>query len=91
MTDSIESKKDAEVTQPSILSYANDLANQCSLAGLLSSVLAIYFAIVGNFPAAMIGLAWAVFFDWTDGNIARQWFYSALVILAPGFCRVLLL
>src|SRR5210317_1796948 len=65
-------KKDTQVKQPSILSFANDLANLCSLAGLLSAVLAIYFAIVGNFPAAMIGLVWAVFFDWSDGNIARR-------------------
>ena len=64
--------KDRQVTQPSILSFANDLANLCSLAGLLSAMLAIYFAIVGNFPAAMIGLVWAVFFDWSDGNIARR-------------------
>ena len=64
--------KDMQVTQPSIISFANDLANLCSLAGLLSAVLAIYFAIVGNFPAAMIGLVWAVFFDWSDGNIARR-------------------
>ena len=61
-----------EAKQPSIISFANDLANLCSLAGLLSAVLAIYFAIIGNFPAAMIGLAWAVFFDWSDGNIARR-------------------
>lgn len=50
--------KDTIVKQPSIISFANDLANLCSLAGLLSAVLAIYFAIVGNFPAAMIGLVW---------------------------------
>ena len=59
-------------TPPTIISFARDLANLCSLAGLLSAVLAIYFAIVGNFPAAMIGLVWAVFFDWSDGNIARR-------------------
>ena len=64
--------KDTQVTQPSIISFVNDLANLCSLAGLLSAVLAIYFAIVGNFPAAMIGLVWAVFFDWSDDNIARR-------------------
>lgn len=63
---------DTQETQPSILSFANDLANMCSLAGLFSAVLAIYFAIVGNFPAAMIALVWAVFFDWSDGNIARR-------------------
>ena len=65
-------ENDAVATPPTILSFANDLANLCSLAGLLSAVLAIYFAIVGNFPAAMIGLVWAVFFDWSDGNIARR-------------------
>ena len=59
-------------TPPTIISFAKDLANLCSLAGLLSAVLAIYFAIVGNFSAAMIGLVWAVFFDWSDGNIARR-------------------
>jgi CDP-diacylglycerol--serine O-phosphatidyltransferase len=64
--------RETQVKQPSILSFANDLANLCSLAGLFSAVLAIYFAIVGNFPAAMIGLVWAVFFDWSDGNIARR-------------------
>lgn len=64
--------KDKQVKQPGILSFANDLANLCSLAGLFSAVLAIYFAILGNFPAAMIGLVWAVFFDWNDGNIARR-------------------
>ena len=32
----------------------------------------IYYASLGNFPAAIIGLIWAVFFDWSDGIIARQ-------------------
>ena len=57
---------------PTILSFTKDLANLCSLAGLFSAVLAIYFAILGNFPAAMIGLIWAVLFDWSDGKIARR-------------------
>jgi phosphatidylserine synthase len=57
---------------PSILSFAIDLPNICSLAGLLCAVLAIYYAVLGIFPAAMIGLIWAVFFDWTDGIIARR-------------------
>jgi CDP-diacylglycerol--serine O-phosphatidyltransferase len=57
---------------PSILSFAKDLPNICSLAGLLCAVLAIYYAILGIFPAAMIGLIWAVFFDWSDGIIARR-------------------
>ena len=55
-----------------ILSYAKDLPNICSLVGLLCAVLAIYYAVLGNFQAAMIGLIWAVFFDWSDGIIARQ-------------------
>ncbi len=57
---------------PSILSFAKELPNICSLAGLLCAFLAIYYAILGIFPAAMIGLIWAVFFDWTDGIIARH-------------------
>lgn len=56
----------------SILSFARDLPNICSLAGLLCTVLAIYYAILGLFPAAMIGLIWAVLFDWSDGIIARR-------------------
>ncbi len=56
----------------SILSFAKDLPNICSLAGLLCTLLAIYYAILGLFPAAMIGLIWAVFFDWSDGIIARH-------------------
>lgn len=56
----------------SILSFAKDLPNICSLAGLLCTIIAIYYAILGLFPAAMIGLIWAVFFDWTDGIIARH-------------------
>jgi CDP-diacylglycerol--serine O-phosphatidyltransferase len=57
---------------PTILSFTKDLPNLCSLAGLLCAVLAIYFAVVGNFPASMIGLVWAVVFDWGDGVIARK-------------------
>jgi len=60
------------VVPRAILSYAMDLPNICSLAGLLSAILAIYYAFLGNFPAAMIGLLWATFFDWSDGIIARK-------------------
>jgi phosphatidylserine synthase len=59
-------------TPRAILCYAKDLPNLCSLAGLLCAILAIYYAFLGNFPAAMIGLIWAVFFDWSDGIIARR-------------------
>jgi len=55
-----------------ILIYAKDLPNICSLAGLLCAIFGIYFAFLGIFPAAMIGLIWAVFFDWSDGIIARR-------------------
>ena len=55
-----------------MLSFARDLPNICSLAGLLCAVLGIYFAILGNFPVAIIGVLWAVLFDWADGIIARQ-------------------
>lgn len=56
----------------SILSFARDLPNLCSLTGLLFSVIAIYFAVLGMFPVAMIALIWSVFFDWSDGIIARR-------------------
>jgi phosphatidylserine synthase len=64
--------KQAREKRPSILSFAKDLPNLCSLAGLFSALMAIYFAFLGNFPAAMIGLLWAIFFDWSDGIIARK-------------------
>lgn len=57
---------------PSILSYVKDLPNVCSLLGLACTVSAIYFSIIGLFEAAMIGMVWAVAFDWADGLIARR-------------------
>ncbi len=58
--------------QPTMLSFARDLPNICSLAGLLCAVLGIYFAILRNFPLAIIGVLWAVLFDWADGIVARK-------------------
>jgi len=58
--------------RPTMFSFARDLPNVCSLAGLLCAVLAIYHAILGHFPVAIIGVLWAVLFDWADGIIARQ-------------------
>lgn len=58
--------------QPPILSYLKDLPNLCSLAGLACTILAIYFCILGTYYAAMIGMVWAVAFDWADGLIARR-------------------
>lgn len=55
-----------------ILSYIMDIPNLCSLAGLGCTLLAIYFIILGIYPAAMIGMIWAVAFDWADGLIARR-------------------
>ena len=58
--------------QPGMIAFAIDLPNICSLLGLLSTVIAIYFAIKGNFQVAMIAVLWAVLFDWYDGIIARK-------------------
>ncbi|MDQ7059798.1 MAG: CDP-alcohol phosphatidyltransferase family protein [Sulfurimonas sp.] len=58
--------------QPTILSYVRDIPNLLSLAGLACTVLAIYFAITGVYAAAMIGMVWAVAFDWADGLVARR-------------------
>ena len=55
-----------------MLSFARDLPNICSLAGLLCAVFGIWHAILGNFPVAIIGVLWAVLFDWSDGIVARQ-------------------
>ena len=57
---------------PTILSFVKDLPNICSLAGLACTILSIYFSILGIFYAAMIGMIWAVAFDWADGLIARR-------------------
>ena len=58
--------------QPAIISYVKDLPNMCSLAGLACTILAIYFSILGLYLAAMIGMIWAVAFDWADGLVARR-------------------
>lgn len=63
----------AETTQKQyIISYIIDIPNITSLAGLLCSIIAIYFIIIGIYSAAMIGMIWAVAFDWADGLIARR-------------------
>lgn len=61
-----------QIQQTGMPAFARDFPNICSLVGLLCAVLAIYFAILGNFPLAIIGMLWAVFFDWGDGIIARR-------------------
>ena len=67
-TDNVES----QALQPTILSFVKDLPNLCSLAGLACTLLAIYYSILGVYSAAMIGMIWAVAFDWADGLIARR-------------------
>ncbi len=58
--------------EPTMISFVKDLPNICSLAGLFSALLGIYYAILGNFQYAMIAILWAVLFDWADGIIARK-------------------
>jgi phosphatidylserine synthase len=58
--------------EPTMISFVKDLPNICSLAGLFSALLGIYYAILGDFKYAMIAILWAVLFDWADGIIARK-------------------
>jgi len=64
--------EEPQALQPSILSFVKDLPNLCSLAGLACTLFAIYFSVLGIYSAAMIGMIWAVAFDWADGLIARR-------------------
>ncbi|HIC40791.1 MAG TPA: CDP-alcohol phosphatidyltransferase [Piscirickettsiaceae bacterium] len=68
----IEDKSESQEIQPTILSYVKDVPNLLSLLGLACTVLAIYFSILENYYAAMIGMIWAVAFDWADGLVARR-------------------
>ncbi|HIL83231.1 MAG TPA: CDP-alcohol phosphatidyltransferase [Pseudomonadales bacterium] len=68
----VEKATSPEQSTRSILSYVKDIVNICSLAGLGCTLLAIYFLIEGVYAAAMIGMIWAVAFDWADGLIARR-------------------
>lgn len=56
----------------SIIAFAVDIPNIVTLTGLCCGVLGIYWAIQGNFPAAVIAMLWAVLFDWYDGPVARR-------------------
>lgn len=62
-------EKEKEYT---MLHLLKDPPNLCSLAGLLCSFLGIYFAICGQFNYALVGVLWAVVFDWLDGIVARK-------------------
>ena len=58
--------------RPIILSFVADWANLVSLIGLACGILCLYFALHGQFQAAILALLWAVLFDWYDGPIARR-------------------
>jgi CDP-diacylglycerol--serine O-phosphatidyltransferase len=59
-------------SRKSMLGFLRDKANLLTMAGLVSSVVGIYFAIEGSFAAAMIAMLWAIFFDWFDGPVAHR-------------------
>jgi len=59
-------------TQKSMIDFILDLPNICTLLGLLSALLGIYFAIQNQFYFAVICGAWAVLFDLLDGFVARR-------------------
>jgi len=61
-----------KLQQPTILSYVKDIPNLLSLSGLACTILAIYYSIEGVYALAMIGMVWAVAFDWADGLVARR-------------------
>lgn len=69
---STDNSTPSQTKQPTILSYVKDLPNLLSLSGLAATLLAIYFSITGLYAAAMIGMVWAVAFDWADGLVARR-------------------
>ena len=62
---------ESESRAPSIVSFVADRANFVTLIGLSLGVLAVYFALNQNYPAAIIAMLWAVLMDWFDGPIAR--------------------
>jgi len=62
----------SDTKQVGVFYFIKDLPNICSLVGLLSTIVGIYFAILGNFQAAIIAVLWAVLLDWYDGIIARK-------------------
>ncbi len=64
-------QNEGESQMPIILSFVADWPNIVTLLGLCSGVLAIFFALEQNFPAAIIAMLWAVIFDWYDGVVAR--------------------
>ncbi len=62
----------SQAARRSIIGHLFDAANLLSLAGLLSTTLAITFAVRGDFALAAIGLVLAFFFDGIDGPVAKR-------------------
>jgi phosphatidylserine synthase len=58
--------------RPSMFSFFLDLPNCVSLAGLACALTGIFCAILGYFQLAVIGILWAIYFDWLDGIVARK-------------------
>ena len=69
--EAIDAASARESKLPIILSFVVDWANIVTLLGLCSGILAIFFALAQNYPAAIIAMLWAVLFDWYDGVVAR--------------------
>ncbi|NLD88648.1 MAG: CDP-alcohol phosphatidyltransferase [Clostridiales bacterium] len=56
----------------SMIYFLKDLPNIVSLIGLFCALISICLAFSGLFSFALIGILWAVLFDWADGIIARR-------------------
>jgi len=67
-----EESKPEKSQKKYIISYVWDFPNILSLSGLFCTIIAIYFILQGVYSAAMIGMIWAVAFDWADGLVARR-------------------
>ena len=66
-----ESMAESESQMPILLSFLVDRANIVILLRLGSGILAIYFSLTQNFPAAIIAMLWAVLLGRQDGLVAR--------------------
>ena len=62
-----ESMAESESQVPILLSFLVDRANIVILLRLGSGILAIYFSLTQNFPAAIIAMLWAVLLGRQDG------------------------
>lgn len=55
-----------------MLGFLKDRANLLTMAGLVCSIIGIYFALIGAFKPSMIAMLWAILFDWFDGPVASR-------------------